>query len=1381
MLHTSQLNSRRRGIVLLVVMALLSLFAAVGIGFVIYAESAATSAKYNREAYAPTQPDVDPELILNYFLSQFIYDTDNLYSSIRGHSLGRSLYGLNYDGAALGQNETPFDGTGRLGYQHTFGNIAGLADRDLINYMYFPLDGFLRDPERLGTRLTPTDPKGAYVRTANPPYTFPDNNNVFLAMINAEGEVLAPSYHRPFLFGPDDATNPNWTNATGKYLALTPRQQEHSTEFPLPLPGGHVKNLDASPGTRKAGGGYANNDSYWLDIGFPVLVAKDGRKFKPLVAVLVLDLDGKVNVNAAGNIRGVDATGQPAHMSNRGYVPSEINISRVIKKSDWTKIFTDPSQGRYGSDQKPATAGATVLSTPVSGRPWIYAETPPFYSQIDIDGVDAATSTSTAKMLMPGDAGTFPYVGFPTYSSGYGNADTAERTNHPVLYNPIYPKYTAEGSAGAADDSRIAASELEAPLRYAGTGSPALLSILFGMSPQSFNDPADLLSSKHARRSITTDSFDFGQPGSAPWLNGPSTYEIAAGATAEKRFPVGTASNPYSTFIGPGGAVLATPALKSEFQPDLGGAARAIQTNSPLIQRLVINRPLAAYPAPDADGRISDKSGFTAAQTARQKLAGELFYLLRYVTTGQDPSVVIPDPMSAKEEETLGWLAQLAVNIVDYRDSDDFMTPFQWNTIAGKWVFGTELPKLVINEAYSEVMNNKDDLTAMTAAKDFEVNFWVELLNAMKNDANRDMTVRLQMKQSTAGDAAYAIYKLVIAEVPSGPMFADETTGEPIGMDIALEVSKYEADPMFPAAAGVDTDLVLPVDTAYKGASTENKGFYVIGPVADFPSGPAPDPALPQATLRVKEQMIGGKTNAMMHKIPNTTNLSNLEKHNVFLRRLACPLLPPNTDVTSALYNPYITVDYIEKLKSWDGVKVGPGGAHTPPAIETRNSVGRRQPYAAHPSWQVDQTPDKDATAAGIDKYKDQPQHTFFRHNAVEDTAPPDMTLAEQTLKQFDWLVHLDRSLVSPIELLHVSCFKPYELTQYFMINISPPKKFNHQAPWLANGGNDTRLYRLLEYVDAGHRSAGVTLDGRIPGKININTGFYESFSALCDAQLASEFQEAHVQAIFGNMRRLNADGTLNKDFKPFTSLATGYFSSDATSPFPGGAGIDDTLLRRADPTADANLRLFEPQPVKDHPWLRYEVLNKIFNNTTTRSNVFAVWITVGLFEVKDENARPVKLGEEIGFKQNRHIRHRMFAIVDRSQMRIRLIDSSTKNEALLYTSGAVTVNPGDQQTYVIAGPLGRTDLKFDTINGRKWEINVGTMLTLNPGGTNEETVRVHTVDLAKNPVEYHVRATQSHQANEPIISRGNLGPWTDVRYDMRNDTEVVRYFSVIK
>src|SRR6516165_6363630 len=100
----------RRGIILLVVLALLTLFALLGITFVLYADAEATTARIHREAESLDHPDIEPELLLAYFLGQLIYDVDDtrgVYSALRGHSLARLVYGCHDEGT----EDAPFNGT----------------------------------------------------------------------------------------------------------------------------------------------------------------------------------------------------------------------------------------------------------------------------------------------------------------------------------------------------------------------------------------------------------------------------------------------------------------------------------------------------------------------------------------------------------------------------------------------------------------------------------------------------------------------------------------------------------------------------------------------------------------------------------------------------------------------------------------------------------------------------------------------------------------------------------------------------------------------------------------------------------------------------------------------------------------------------------------------------------------------------------------------------------------------------------------------------------------------------------------------------------------------------------------------------------------------
>ena len=80
----------RRGVILLVVLALLTAFAVVGLAFVLYADSEAKSSQIARESeqtgsgqatqgFSSTSPpyDLDPRMLLSAFLGQLIFDVDD--------------------------------------------------------------------------------------------------------------------------------------------------------------------------------------------------------------------------------------------------------------------------------------------------------------------------------------------------------------------------------------------------------------------------------------------------------------------------------------------------------------------------------------------------------------------------------------------------------------------------------------------------------------------------------------------------------------------------------------------------------------------------------------------------------------------------------------------------------------------------------------------------------------------------------------------------------------------------------------------------------------------------------------------------------------------------------------------------------------------------------------------------------------------------------------------------------------------------------------------------------------------------------------------------------------------------------------------------------
>ncbi len=74
----------------------------------------------------------------------------------------------------------------------------------------------------------------------------------------------------------------------------------------------------------------------------------------------------------------------------------------------------------------------------------------------------------------------------------------------------------------------------------------------------------------------------------------------------------------------------------------------------------------------------------------------------------------------------------------------------------------------------------------------------------------------------------------------------------------------------------------------------------------------------------------------------------------------------------------------------------------------------------------------------------------------------------------------------------------------------------------------------------------------------------------------------------------------------------------------------------------------------RQHPYFRTELLQKVMNLTTVRTHQFAVWITIGFFEVLQPGSAatgtPDFLGGEIGLVQGTNVRFRSFFLLDRTR-----------------------------------------------------------------------------------------------------------------------------------
>jgi hypothetical protein len=1330
-------RKKRTGVVLLVVITLLTLFAVVGITFVLFSQSEAIAARVWRESETLQRPDMDPEMLLSYFLSQLIYDTNNPNSALRGHGLARNMYGK------PGSN-VPFNGTGRV---HTNANPAqdDYYQVDYTNYAGGPV----RNPDQVGS--------------PNAPYTYPDYNNMYLGAIRAsDGVVLIPSYSR---------VNPQQGQPR---ITLRPSTTYHTTFPPMEDAGGDVKNLADSAGTLidPTQGTLAYNDSIWIDLGFPVMKAPDGRKFKPLFAPLILDLDNRVNVNVHGNRNGWGyptspwtwcGAAQQYCTSWQGYGPWEVNLEKVLTATDSNSgiearnIFVGKNgvQGRYDPNlYLQAPNASTGFALPPEAR-----ITGKFYTQTDIN----AHLPSPGHILLPGSPTFTDCWGsqtpqcpattpFPMFTVAH-NCDNFytwfNEFPYPSYYNYFDPSgWTSYSKYGwAPKDRRFGPSHMEALLRYGDTGSPALTSDLFRLCSNS-------LASAKTRKLITTNSFDVDRPGIYPWVWDPTAqpYTLNAGSP----YPTGNAI----PFPAPGNA----PPANSEFSPNWQAVTAALG-------RIDLNRKLPDYPAPDANSlQITDMANFNLAQQARQQLAKDIFTCLWQVTGAGNPTNATAN---TPNYNALRWLAQLAVNMVDYIDNDDYMTPFNWN--GNDWVFGTELPRLVLNEAYAELDNDPAD-TGPKATKPYQLNFWVELSNPFNNTQSGDfppMTDNGAARLQTPGGTA--IYQLVIAQTPNNNLRgASNVLGtEDNGQRKAL-VSSFTAAMGFTPQNGVDVTMVNTLDLNTSCQAGFNNGFYVLGGKATLPGTGA---NLPPVTLQPQSNTMQSPAQGMTY-LPWATLQSPfpnaIPSHALLLQRLACPNMPAQTNPAQPNYNPYITIDYMDQVPAYDGVAFDDQGKHTSTTPNNYYSVGRNQPYAAD----ISQRNNQNANPAPAN----QPNNTFFQINAP-------------VVNPFDWLVFMDRPVIGPMEMLQVSGFKPHELTQQFMtggMNQQTGKansRFAHRAPWYDQAA---RINRLFEFLEADFRLQGVTVGGRVPGKVNINTVWdLETLQALTDvqtnnyfAQVNNYFQENDVTTLFQQMLVQRSPGTIpGPSDRPFRGYATAYAPPNDQQ-YPQGSGIQDTLFT-ADTSANApqGKRLFEynaPQYLNDNPYMKSEIMNKMFHRLTTRSNVFALWLTVGFFEVLDDSdpARPPKLGREIGRSENRHVRHRMFAILDRTNLTFNPTNPQTPGATPFFMDVLSSVAAPGQATITLPAVSGKyEDMPFN--------IQVGDQLLIDVG-SNQETITVTGVNAAAQSIT--ATFAKAHQSVGVAITNvggttqiGNPGP--QQCFDPRNPTyrAIVRYFSIVQ
>ncbi|MGQ9564842.1 MAG: hypothetical protein ACUVTH_15055, partial [Thermogutta sp.] len=422
----------RNGVVLLITLAILSVFGLVVLAYVVltgHTRRGAEAAKRFQEQYDP------PEQTIMQAALEVIRGSNNPGSSIWCHSLLEDLYGEKLvEGRLTNTSQlVPLAGGQLWGFQPSFSNphlwvgcsltfltraLAGvttrIVDYDAVNNrliivapdnvsitsiqndlqtrdIHYLVNGRPFSGTGVGFRggtyldakpvdfniqedfnwmpyaLTPNGSTRSFFQygqnqllLANEDYDAADYQNMFLAMVVTHpgtGEILVPepSFHRVALiaywfnqaifgnfinWGPVNNFEERFNYLLRPEIIPDPQLRREVALFERkfilrPLRSFHP-NFDGSNPTYQPGLAFidTNNDgqpdrlvsenpalwnwdvdndgdgvpdSIWVDIGLPVRQLPDGRRYKPLAAILCVDLDGRLNLNAHGSLLQADS------------------------------------------------------------------------------------------------------------------------------------------------------------------------------------------------------------------------------------------------------------------------------------------------------------------------------------------------------------------------------------------------------------------------------------------------------------------------------------------------------------------------------------------------------------------------------------------------------------------------------------------------------------------------------------------------------------------------------------------------------------------------------------------------------------------------------------------------------------------------------------------------------------------------------------------------------------------------------------------------------------------------------------------------------------------------------------------------------------------
>ena len=267
-------------------------------------------------------------------------------------------------------------------------------------------------------------------------------------------------------------------------------------------------------------------DSVWIDIGLPLITARDGKLLRPLIAPLIEDTGGKLNLNAHGNYAQLTANyrGNPPGAWATSTAPTPAQVYRGL---GWGPADIALPSGTLTANAISADGNAinnAELLELLRRRNMWGRQTPPAFPPAGTNGNDAldALRTGERRPLHTADGG----VGHSSDPFGRGGIGVGRggqllaavsgtevepaAGNQPVINETVNDPYERDPTGRLTGDNVYLMDELEAILRGNHWDNDLLPQRLRNLLRTSLNDKREL------SRMLTTLSTSFDHPSAVP-------------------------------------------------------------------------------------------------------------------------------------------------------------------------------------------------------------------------------------------------------------------------------------------------------------------------------------------------------------------------------------------------------------------------------------------------------------------------------------------------------------------------------------------------------------------------------------------------------------------------------------------------------------------------------------------------------------------------------------------------------------------------------------------------------------------------------------------------------------------------------------------------